>query len=106
MDARSAYSSKDSYTFVDVREPMEWEAGHIEGALHIPLSELPVRYAEIGTDLPVVTVCSVGQRSLYAAQFLSQAGFEAHNMEGGLFAWEAEQFPLVGAQGGPGRVAG
>ena len=63
MDARSAHERKDNLVFLDVREQFEWDAGHIEDAVHIPLAEIPVRYAELPAETSIVVVCHIGQRS-------------------------------------------
>lgn len=79
----------ESYTILDVRQPKEYEAGHIPGAILIPLPELPERYSELSKDLPVITYCRSGQRSYTAASFLKGVGFqEVYSMEGGMNAWE------------------
>jgi rhodanese-related sulfurtransferase len=78
-----------------VREPEEWVTGHIPGAIHIPLNDLPVRVAEIPQDKPVVVVCAHGQRSLYGAQFLLQSGFpEVYNLQDGTVGWMMRRLPL------------
>ncbi len=73
------YERRDEVQIVDVREPVEWEAGRIEGAVHIPLNEL---MAGAGSDLdhdrPVVLVCRVGNRSELATMMLQARGYEAH----------------------------
>lgn len=73
---------------LDVREPIEWEHGHIEGAVHVPLMELPERRAEI-PDGPVVVVCKVGGRSKQATHYLVQQGIDAVNLDGGMIDWAA-----------------
>ncbi len=79
----------ESYTLLDVRQPKEYEAGHIPGAVLIPLPELPDRLTEISKDLPVITYCRSGQRSYSAASLLKGAGFhEVYSMQGGINAWE------------------
>ena len=73
---------------VDVREDHEWRAGHIDGAVHIPLGSLGSRAAALDPARPVVTVCRSGQRSLVAAQALKRAGFsDVANMQGGMLGW-------------------
>ena len=104
MDAQTAYERKDDVIFVDVREPYEWAAGHIEGSLHIPIMELPSRTAEIPTDRTIVCVCQIGQRSELTARFLQQNGYEAHNLEGGMADWHSRGLPFVTAGGTPGEV--
>jgi rhodanese-related sulfurtransferase len=80
---------------LDVREDDEWSAGHIEGALHVPLMTLPQRMAEVPSDREVVVVCRVGGRSEQAVHFLVQNGIDAFNLDGGMFAWEAAGRPIV-----------
>jgi rhodanese-related sulfurtransferase len=100
------YARRDAVQIVDVREPYEWEAGHIDGAVHIPLNQL---MAGTGQDLdrgrPVVAVCRSGNRSELAALMLQARGYEAHNMRGGMEAWEAAGLPFAAADGTAGRIA-
>jgi rhodanese-related sulfurtransferase len=89
---------------VDVRQPGEWQAGHIAGAIHIPLHTLPDRLAEVDGSRPVVVVCRSGNRSAHATQFLAQHGLDARNLSGGVQAWRAAGQELVAADGRPGLV--
>jgi molybdopterin/thiamine biosynthesis adenylyltransferase/rhodanese-related sulfurtransferase len=93
--------------FVDVREPWEWAAGHVAGALHIPLGELPARLAELpAPDAPIVLYCRSGARSGRAALFLAAQGYrdvanvddliERWPQHGG--AWEADGEGLTAGQ--------
>ena len=93
-------------SLLDVREPYEWDSGHIEDSIHIPLGEITARVDELDTQRPIVVVCQVGQRSALVADWLSDRGFEAHNLEGGLAAWEAAGLPLVGETSPPGPDQG
>jgi rhodanese-related sulfurtransferase len=90
---------------VDVREPDEWDAGRIDGSIHIPLGNLPAAWGELDHDRPVVTVCRSGSRSAGAAQDLAAQSFDASNLDGGLLAWVDAGLPLVDSKGGSGRVA-
>jgi rhodanese-related sulfurtransferase len=85
--------------FVDVREPYEYEAGHVRGSLHVPIGQIAARWEEIPRDRDVVVVCQVGQRSALVTDFLRERGIAAHNLEGGLEAWVAGGFELTGASG-------
>ncbi len=89
---------------LDVREQDEWDAGHIEGAQHIPLGELGSRLAEVPRDQMVVAVCRSGSRSDRAAKGLRLSGFEAENLDGGVTAWYRAGLALVAKGGVPGRV--
>jgi rhodanese-related sulfurtransferase len=79
---------------VDVREAYEWEAGRLAGATHIELNELTERAAEIDKDRPVVFYCRGGNRSAMAAEAFGQAGYDAHNLAGGIAAWVEGGFPI------------
>jgi len=90
---------------LDVREADEWQAGHIEGAVHVPLSQLPDRVLEIATDdCQVLAVCKVGARSARAAMFLRQHGHDAVNLAGGMHAWSEAGHPMVSETGRPPEV--
>jgi len=84
---------------IDVREPSEREAGHIEGTRHIPLGGLTGEAASVDRERPVVFYCRVGARSLMAAQAFRAAGFSAYSMSGGLVRWASEGRPLAPAGG-------
>ena len=88
---------------VDVRETDEYEAGRIAGARHVPLAQLPAEVAELERERPIVFYCRSGSRSAMAAEAFRGAGFDAHNMVGGLLDWEAAGLPLEPADG---HVAG
>lgn len=78
----------DVPVIVDVRQPEEWAAGHIPGAVHIPLGEMPRRIGELNPDAETVLVCRSGNRSGRAAAFLAQQGFtRVYNMQGGMLRW-------------------
>jgi rhodanese-related sulfurtransferase len=68
---------------LDVRNPDEFKAGHIDGAVNIPLNELRDRINELPADQEIWTYCAVGQRSYYAARALVQFGFNVKNLSGG-----------------------
>jgi rhodanese-related sulfurtransferase len=74
---------------LDVREGDEWAAGHIDGAVHIPLMDIPSRSAELPPDRQVLVVCKVGARSAQATAYLQALGIRAVNMAGGMWAWQA-----------------
>ncbi|MCL2543452.1 MAG: rhodanese-like domain-containing protein [Nocardioidaceae bacterium] len=97
----------DGVAVLDVREPQEWEAGHIEGALHIPLGVLPVRVDEVaGLDAAqTLVVCKVGGRSAQAVAYLAQQGYDVVNLDGGMLEWEAAGRPMVSDTGAPAYVA-
>lgn len=79
---------------IDVRQPEEREAGHISGDRFIELAELPAQAETIDRERPVVFYCRSGSRSAMAAEAFRGAGFDAHNMTGGLLDWQAAGLPL------------
>ena len=79
---------RDDVVIIDVREDWEYTGGHVPGATLIPLGQLASRLNEIPQDKTVVAVCRSGNRSGQATDFLRQQGFNAHNMAGGMIAWE------------------
>jgi rhodanese-related sulfurtransferase len=93
---RGVAARLDEVQILDVREQPEWDAGRIEGSIHLPLNHLLAGFVEgLEQDRPVVAVCRSGARSEVAALLLRARGFEAHNLEGGLEAWAAEGLPLA-----------
>lgn len=79
---------------IDVRHPHEHEAGRIAGDRLIELTDLPAQAGSVDRDVPVVFYCRSGGRSAMATQAFEQAGFEAHNLAGGILAWERAGLPL------------
>lgn len=75
---------------VDVREPDEWEEGHIEGATHIPLGELAQRLGELPRDRELIMVCRSGSRSGLACEYMESLGYDVVNMTGGMTAWSGK----------------
>lgn len=79
---------------VDVRVDHEWETGHLPGAVHIPLAELPARVGEVDKDRPVILYCRGGNRSTMATVALTEAGFDAAKLTEGAVGWEEEGLPF------------
>lgn len=84
----------DSAQVIDVRETYEWDAGRIDGALHIELEHLASNAAKIDTDRPVIFHCRLGSRSAMAAQAFRGVGIDAYSMVGGIQRWHDEGRPL------------
>ncbi|MBD8868089.1 rhodanese-like domain-containing protein [Nocardioides donggukensis] len=93
----------DHLAVLDVREQAEWDHGHIEGALHVPLWELPGRVSEIPRG-QVLVVCRVGGRSAQAVAWLAERGHDAVNLAGGMLDWAGAGRPMVSATGRPPQV--
>jgi rhodanese-related sulfurtransferase len=80
----------EGVTVVDVREPDEYESGHVSGALSIPLGRLQGELGRVPRGRPVLTYCAMGERSTTAASVLERNGFaDVQNLEGGIEAWRA-----------------
>ena len=90
----------EGVTILDVREPVEWQHGRIDGSMHIPLTQIPARADELPTDQQLLVVCKVGGRSAQATAFLREKGFEAINLAGGMIDWAEAGRPMVGDSGG------
>jgi rhodanese-related sulfurtransferase len=103
MDPVTA-NGRDDLFLLDVRDPQEWHAGHVRGSTHIPMADLGARQAELPTDRPILCICRSGQRSAMVTGALERAGYEAHNLEGGLLAWVEARLPLVTDNGEDGTV--
>ena len=84
---------------LDVREPVEWAAGHAENAVHIPMNDVPARLAEVPEDGEIFVICKSGGRSAQVTAYLLQNGRRATNVAGGTLAWAAAGKPMVSENG-------
>ncbi|MFE9842310.1 rhodanese-like domain-containing protein [Streptomyces goshikiensis] len=93
---------------LDVREDDEWAAGHVEGALHIPMSDFVARFGELTEAVEdgrrVHVMCRVGGRSAQVTQYLVRQEIDAVNIDGGMQAWESAGRPMVSDSGNPAFV--
>ena len=92
-----AMGSDEGVTVLDVREPDEYEAGHIPGAKPLPRGLLEYRAAEElpDTDARIVVHCALGGRGSLAAKSLKEMGYtNVANMEGGLSAWREKGYEV------------
>jgi rhodanese-related sulfurtransferase len=96
---RVAELVREGIALIDVRRAYEFEAGHIPGARNIEMNELTARVDEISRDEPVLFYCRGGNRSSMAVDAFREAGYDAHNLAGGIEAWAAEKRPLDPADG-------
>jgi rhodanese-related sulfurtransferase len=78
-------------TLVDVRSDREWEDGHVDGAVHLPLGELESRLTDLPIETPIVAICHSGVRSAVAARRLGKLGYTVASVRGGMFAWSRSQ---------------
>src|ERR687890_476922 len=98
--ARAAELQREGAQLIDVREPYEREAGRIPGdSAHIEMDQLTEQAGSIDRERPVVFYCRTGSRSALAAQAFAAAGYDAHNLDGGLKAWVADGLPIEPSDG-------
>ncbi|MDE2465951.1 MAG: rhodanese-like domain-containing protein [Alphaproteobacteria bacterium] len=94
-----------SVLLVDVREPGEFEAEHIQGALLFPLSSFDPKSLPNPVDLTVVFQCGSGVRSAKAVHACADAGLPfTHHLKGGIQAWKSAGFPTVSLDPATGKV--
>ena len=91
----------DDAVVLDVREIDEWVHGHIDGAVHIPMGDVPSRLDDLPEGDPLYVTCRGGGRSARVAAWLNQNGYDAVNVAGGMGEWEAAGKPLVSETGEP-----
>ncbi|MED4783700.1 rhodanese-like domain-containing protein [Brevibacillus choshinensis] len=92
QEVEKKLSSDSSLQLIDVRNPDEYEDGHIPGSKLIPLPELPARIHEIDQNREVIFICRSGNRSGKACEYLNQLGYSnLNNMVGGMLAWTGKQ---------------
>jgi rhodanese-related sulfurtransferase len=85
---------KGDILLIDVREPYEWDAGRIPGAIHIEIERLAARADEVPSDRPIVFQCRLGVRSAMAMQAFRASGWDAYHLGGGIERWVKEGLPL------------
>lgn len=97
INAQQAYEKYQQGAFIlDVRQPEEWNEGHIPNATLIPLDQLAQRVNEVPRDREIVVVCRSGNRSREGTRILLENGFkQVSSMAGGVIDWTAKGFPLV-----------
>lgn len=87
--AFQALHQKEGITILDVREVDEFQAGHIQSAVNVPLSTLEEQYNQLESDKRYYVICQGGKRSERACQFLETKGYDVVNVEGGMNQWKA-----------------
>lgn len=92
ISVQDLHARKD-VPLVDVREVHEFEAGHVPGAINIPMSELNERVGELPAE-PFDVICELGGRSGRVVEALSQRGYEVTNVAGGTSAWREAGYPV------------
>jgi rhodanese-related sulfurtransferase len=84
-------SAGEEHTVLDVREARELDICRLEGALHVPMAEIPAHTDDLPTNQLLVVICHHGARSQMVVDFLRSAGFDnAVNLDGGIDAWACD----------------
>lgn len=94
-ELKAKLDKKEKFILLDVREQNEYEVAKIPGSKLIPLGELPQRHGELDKSQKIVVHCKMGGRSARAVQFLTQQGYDAINVAGGINAWSERVDPSV-----------
>ena len=81
-------------TMLDVRQDKEWRSGHVPGAIHVHVADLPQRLAEVPSDRTVYAYCRSGQRASIAASLLDAAGYRTVLVDGGFHDWQQRGYPV------------
>ena len=96
MQAKELREKNPSIQFLDVREPGEFEIGHISETLHIPLNFIPFSLGKIPKDETLIVYCHHGMRSLKAVEYLKAKGFDkVVNLAGGIHEWSTKIDPTI-----------
>ncbi|HEX9116297.1 MAG TPA: rhodanese-like domain-containing protein [Anaerolineae bacterium] len=97
--AQARLGTKPAPYLLDVRQPEEYREGHISGANLIPLGDLPRRIKDLPRDREIICVCHSGNRSRSATRQLTDAGYNAVNLQGGMSNWTRQGLPVKKGSG-------
>ena len=94
---KSLQKRGEKFMLLDVREPWEYEAAHIEGSKHMPMGDVPTRaHQELDPEEHIIVMCHHGVRSANVTAWLQQQGFEkVQSLQGGIDRWAREIDPKV-----------
>jgi rhodanese-related sulfurtransferase len=95
-EARDLIGEKGGLVILDVRTVSEYESGHLEGAINIPVEALSGRLSELNPNDELLVYCRTGNRSTTAVGILKENGYDRiYHMDAGIVAWENAGFPTV-----------
>lgn len=98
VDELAQRAESGPLVIVDVREPDEYEAGHVPGAVLVPLATVSDRVDEFRGGDPTYVICRSGGRSMRACEAVAAHGVDVVNIAGGTLAWAESGRPLVTGQ--------
>ena len=93
-EAKSLLGEDKTVLVLDVRQPEEFRTGHIAGATLIPLDKLGQSLAKLPKDRKILCICRSGSRSGAAVRQLTNAGYTALNLSGGMMSWQRLGYPI------------
>ena len=89
-------SNKENFILLDVRTDSEYFLSNIEGAIHIPMNDIPNKLNTIDKNKEIIVQCKSGKRSAKVCQFLLNNNYEnVKNLKGGIIAWANEIDPTI-----------
>lgn len=95
-EVQQTVTRQDHPAVIDVREPDEFAAGHVPGAVNVPLGTVPTWAETQAKDVPYVVICHSGRRSAKASAYLAEHGFtQVTNVDGGTAAWIGQGLPVA-----------
>jgi len=95
-EARDLIGEKGELVILDVRTVSEYESGHLEGAINIPVEVLSGRLSELNPNDELLVYCRTGNRSTTAVGILKENGYDRiYHMDGGINTWNSAGFPTV-----------
>ena len=95
-ELRQRLDAGDPLVVIDVREPAEWQIGHIDGARHLPMGRVQAEAGSLDPAAETVVYCHHGSRSASVAGWLRRSGFtNVHNLAGGIDRWSTDVDPSV-----------
>lgn len=96
LELKRRLDAGEELVIIDVREPSEWQIGHLEGARHIPMARVQAEVESLDGSAGTVVYCHHGMRSATVAVWLRRSGFQrVHNLIGGIDRWSVEVDPSV-----------
>ncbi len=97
LDVQDVYQNMQNGAvpyLLDVRQPFEFQNGHIPGSILVPMSDLRSHLEQLPHDRHIICICRSGARSGMVAQQLAGLGLEAYNLRGGMIAWQRAGLPI------------
>ena len=94
-ELKKLINEKSNFTLLDVREDSELKIAKIKISKHIPMGEILTRIEEIDIETPIIVMCHSGVRSARVCQYLTENGYDASNLTGGINSWSTDVDPSV-----------